>query len=112
MFLVAYPFDLIHSGKASLADFLDGLVIFMETILIEVPGQMTDPELDQSLMLGIKFNLSCIFLYESEADRLGHDSLFGGSLSIKFVNEFKLEIKGKFCLVEVLWMGLLRLKDG
>jgi hypothetical protein len=110
--LVAYSFHLVDGGEASLAYLLDGLVIFVEAVLVEVSGQMADPEFDQGLMLGIEFNLSTVFLDDPEADGLGHDCLFGGSLSIEFVDGFKLEIEGKFGLVEVLGVCLVWLKDG
>lgn len=112
MLLVAYSFHLIDGGKAALADLLDRLVILVEAVLVEVSGQMADPEFDQGLMLGIEFNLSSIFFDDPEANGLGHDGLFGGSLPIKFVDGFELEIEGKFRLVEVLWMCLVGLEDG
>lgn len=112
MLLVAYSYHLVDCGKAALADLLDGLVILVEAVLVEVLGEMADPEFDQGLMLGIEFNLSRILLDDPEANGLGHDCLFGGGLSIEFVNGFELEIEGEFRLVEVLWMCLVWLEDG
>jgi hypothetical protein len=64
------------------------------------------------LMLGIEFDVSSIFLDDSEANRLGHNSLLRSSPTIKFVNGFKLEVEGKFRLVEVLRMSFVGVEDG
>ena len=62
-------------------------------------------------MFRVELNFSCIFFDYSESNRLWHDSLLRIRLAVKFVNGFKLEIECKFCLVEVLWMNLVGIKD-
>lgn len=73
---------------------------------------MTNPKLDQRLMLGIEFDVSSIFLDDSEANRLGNNSQFRSSPTIKFVDGLKLEVECKLCFVEVLRMSLVGVEDG
>lgn len=104
--------NFVNSGESSLSDFLDWLVAFMEAILVEVLGEMSNPDLSEWLEFGVKFNFPSLFFDESDTNGFGEDSLFRCSLAIQLVNGLELEFKDKFCLVEILWGILVWDKDG
>jgi hypothetical protein len=65
----------------------------MEAILVEVLGEVSDPDLSEGLEFRVKLNFTSFFFDESDTNGFGEDSLFRCSLAILFVNGFELELK-------------------
>jgi hypothetical protein len=110
--LVADSLHLVDGGETALADLLHWLVVPVEPKLVEVTGQVFNPEFSEGLALGVELDLSRILLDDPEADWSGHDCLFGSALSVKFVDGLKLEVEGELRFVEVFRVGLVGLEDG
>lgn len=92
--LVSDPLDLIDGRKAALSNLLNGPVIPMEAVLVEMLSEMPDPDLHQRVVLGEELNLARIFLVQPESHNLGENCILGLGLPVEFVNGLKLDVKG------------------
>lgn len=92
--LVSDPLHLIDGRKTALSNLLDGPVIPMEAVLVEMLSEMPDPDLHQRVVLGKELNLARIFLVQPESNSPGENCILGLGLAIKFVDGLKLDVKG------------------
>ena len=63
-------------------------------------------------MFSVEIKFRGMIFDDSESNDFGKDSLLCWALTIEFMNGFELDVKCKLCLVQILRMGLVRLKDG
>ena len=63
-------------------------------------------------MFSIEIKFRGMIFDDSESNDFGKDSLLWWALTIEFMNCLELDVKCKLCLVQILRVGLVRLKDG
>ena len=63
-------------------------------------------------MFSVEIKFRGMIFDDSESNDFGKDSLLWWALTIEFMNGLELDVKCKLCLVQILRMGLVRLKDG